>query len=87
MKSLFIRKRRCSGTVVVNRFSALIFGAGKSKVWRYVSSLYRADFSIQRAALEGWCQILGRSAYGIVQVAGDAEHGVAKLLGVKPAGG
>ena len=39
MKSLFMRNRRCSGTVVVKRFSALMLGAGKSKICRYSSSL------------------------------------------------
>ena len=51
MKSLFIRNRRCKGTVVVKRFSALIFGRGKSKSLKILVQLVAAHFAVDRAAL------------------------------------
>ena len=51
MKSLFIRNSRCSGTLVVKRFSADRFGLGKSNSCRKSSSLYRLTlpYTVRRA--------------------------------------
>ena len=81
MKSLFMKNSRCSGTLVVKRFSAEIFGLGKSNSCRIVVQLVAAHFAVDGAPVDQRRQ-RRRTVRPVLRIerAGDEQQRVAHLL-------